>query len=34
MKVAASIPSPMAEQQAAAQVVQWEQLRSCTDLTP
>jgi poly-gamma-glutamate capsule biosynthesis protein CapA/YwtB (metallophosphatase superfamily) len=34
MKVAGSIPSPMGEQQAAAQVSQWEQLRSCTDLTP
>ena len=34
MKVAGSIPSPMGEQQAAAQVGQWEQLRSCTDLTP
>ena len=34
MKVAGSIPSPMGEQQAAAEVSQWEQLRSCTDLTP
>ncbi len=34
MKVAGSIPSPMGEQQAAAEVGQWEQLRSCTDLTP
>lgn len=34
MKVAGSIPSPMGEEQAAAQVGQWEQLRSCTDLTP
>ncbi len=34
MKVAASIPSPMGEQQSAAQVGDWEALRSCTDLTP
>jgi len=33
MKVAASVPSPMGDQQAAAQVDQWEQLRGCTDLT-
>jgi poly-gamma-glutamate synthesis protein (capsule biosynthesis protein) len=34
MSVSASIPSPMGEQQAAAQMSQWEALRSCTDLTP
>jgi poly-gamma-glutamate synthesis protein (capsule biosynthesis protein) len=34
MKVASSIPSPMADQQAAAQSAEWEQLRECTDLTP
>jgi poly-gamma-glutamate synthesis protein (capsule biosynthesis protein) len=34
MKVTASVPSPMADSQSAAQVAQWEQLRSCTDLTP
>ncbi len=34
MKVAASIPSPMSDAQGAAQIGQWEQLRSCTDLAP
>jgi hypothetical protein len=34
MKVAGSVPSPMGEQQSAAQIAQWEQLRSCTDLKP
>ena len=34
MKVNASVPSPMPDSQSAAQVAQWEQLRSCTDLTP
>ncbi len=34
MKVTASVPSPMPDSQSAAQVAQWEQLRSCTDLTP
>jgi Bacterial capsule synthesis protein PGA_cap len=34
MKVAASIPSPMSDAQSDAQIGQWEQLRSCTDLSP
>jgi poly-gamma-glutamate synthesis protein (capsule biosynthesis protein) len=34
MKVSASVPSPMADPQSAAQIAQWEKLRSCTDLTP
>ena len=34
MSVSASVPSPMDETRLTGQIAEWEQLRSCTDLSP